>query len=753
MASRDREVEAVTQPVDTNRGFRLAWAALAALAIVAGCSDTEDYETRLLKRPLGLAVTCSDAASQPVDLSRCDEDDVVRTGWVLDGDAGGLAVLNLDNGRHFDADPFRPGYNAIPVGGVPLAVRGSDDSRSVYVAVARDDATGGNALVRFDAADLAGAAEAAARQFFPCEIVDFRPGRAAFPGQPDGVDAILVLGACPEGGRLVAVDAAAFGELAEGDFATTPSWPVPGDVLAFGLDATGSVAYVASILRADDADDAIPAGDLLTRLDLLAVDGTAGARKTVVLDDPRSEESVAPWGGGPGTCVASDAVGVAPSRTSRFRGAPAISPDGDLVYVPMGRPAGIAVFDGELERIDVNAPVPGVEGSGNALLAHLGFPDVPLDTPALSIAFVPSEDGLRAVATTESGDVVRIVARTDDDDPVAHVVDADEDQGGSIASTPETRFQGVWVASAYLTRPDLASFGSAEIVTLTDREDAYNFYGIEFHGDTRLERSETWTVTYEGVIPGTQRCGTVVPDESGTWLVDASAGGFCGLGVAIGDRVVLRPDLAVACEGLTGAILEYRVAEVGDDRLALAPAFASLPLPPAGCLDGPIPYEVRVGGQWAVVGSRSGFLHAQALVDGACTTAADADPRFTARATSPVPRDPSGRVTACPIREGDPEFPAQSWTSSLFANPVFELRVVPGCRLGASFLPEVVPPVRDTALMFRVSSGFVPRQVALSGLPGPGLVVTGDSLFVTDAAFGLVYEVDLVEMSTVSSRY
>lgn len=743
----------MTKPVATNRAFRLAWAALAALAVVAGCSDTEDYETRLLKRPLGLAVTCSDAAGQAVDLSRCGEDDVARTGWVLDGDAGGLAVLNLDNGRHFDADPFRPGYNAIPVGGVPLAVRGSADSRSVYVAVARDDATGGNAVIRFDTADLAAAADTAIRQSFPCDIIDFTPGRAAFPGHPDGVDAILVLGACPEGARLVAMDAAAFGTMAEADFATTAAWPIPGDALAVGLDATGSVAYVASNLRTAGDGDELPAGDLLTRLDLLAIDGTAGARKTVALRDPRPDDAVASWDGGPGTCVAQEAAGDAAPRTSRFRGAPAVSPDGDRVYVPMGRPAGVAVFDGDLARIDVNAPIPDMEGSGNALLAHLGFQDIPLDTPALAIAFVPSEAGLRAVVTTESGDVVRIVAATDEDDPVAHVVEADADQGGSIASTPETRFQGEWVASAYLTRPDLASFGSAEIVTLTDREDAYIFYGITFHGDTRLERTETWTVTYEGVIPGTQRCGDVAFDEDGAWLVDASAGGFCGLGVAVGDRVVLRPDLAVSCAGLSGAVLEYRVAEVLDDRLALAPAFASLPLPPAGCLDGPVPYEVRVGGQWAVIGSRSGFLHAQVLVDGACTTAADADPRFTARAASPAPRDPSGRVTACPIREGDPEFAAEAWASSLFENPVFALRVVPGCRLGASFLPEVVPPIRDTALMFRVSSGFAPRQVALSGLPGPGLVVAGDSLFVTDAAFGLVYEVDLVEMSTVSSRY
>ena len=123
------------------------------------------------------------------------------------------------------------------------------------------------------------------------------------------------------------------------------------------------------------------------------------------------------------------------------------------------------------------------------------------------------------------------------------------------------------------------------------------------------------------------------------------------------------------------------------------------------------------------------------------------------RAASPAPRDPSGRVTACPIREGDPEFPQASWDESLFENPAFRFRVLPGCRLGSGFLPEVTQPTRDTALMFRVSSGFAPLQASLGGLPGPGLVVAGGSVFATDAANGLVYEVDVEDMTTVSSRY
>ena len=70
-----------------------------------------------------------------------------------------------------------------------------------------------------------------------------------------------------------------------------------------------------------------------------------------------------------------------------------------------------------------------------------------------------------------------------------------------------------------------------------------------------------------------------------------------------------------------------------------------------------------------------------------------------------------------------------------------------------SDIPAEVIVARDTALMFRVSSGFAPLQASLGGLPGPGLVVAGGSVFATDAANGLVYEVDVEDMTTVSSRY
>lgn len=740
-------------PAVSVRALGLVGLLLGAFGAI-GCSDTANYETRQIKRPLGMAVTCADAGGVPVGLDGCDGEGVRRTGWVLDGDEAGLVILDLDTGRHFDADPFLPGYNALPVGGVPLTLRGSADSRFVYVLLGRDDELGGASLLRLDTGELDPRMEGV-RQALACDVRDFALGRAAFPGQPDGVPVALVLAVCPEGSVIWALDIESFGDLDIGG-AAVPKWVVPGEALRLGLSVEGTTAYVASTLALDAGAGALPQGDLLTRIDLLAPDGAADSRRTVALGSPGRMAIDALGEPGGGLCLESPAPA---RRPTRVRGAPAVSPGDAFVYLPLGEPAGIAVFHGNLDRIDVNAPLDGVAGSGNRLLAHLGSWDIPLDSPAIAVAFVEPESGVRAVASTENGDLVRIVVTPDEANPVPHVLEAAEDQTGSVASSPDTRFGGEWIASAYLTRPDLASFGSAEIVLLSDADDLYRYYGIEFQGDTRLVLSETWTATYEGILPGTRRCGTLTfGDQGEVQLVDPTAD-FCALGVVAGvharegDVVVLRPELPVACGTLRGGVLEYRVAAVRPDRLVLAPAFVSMPLPEPGCLEGPVSFEIRVEDGWTVVGSRTGFLHAQVADGDACVVPEDADPLWNGRAYAPVPRDPSGRVTACPIREGDPQFSVEAWDEALFQNPVMKFRVVPGCRVGQGFLPEVAPAVRDTQLMFRTISGFAPLDVSLSGLPGAGLAVAGTRVFGTDAANGLVFEVDVEEMTLISTRY
>lgn len=739
--------------------FAVSWRLAGGLVLaLAACSDTVDYDSRLIHRPLGMAVTCADAAGIPVTLDRCADDGVTRTGWVLDGDESGLAVLDLDSGRHLDADPFLPGFNALPVGGLPLAVRGTTDSRHLVVALARDDAMGLPSLLLGDPATVADGAPFL-RQALPCDPIDLAIGRAAVPGEPDpGVPVILVLMACPTGARLAAVEFEGFGTLDASNPLALPGWSVPGTPVSVGVAADGTSAYVASALARPDELAGLPAGDVLTRLDLLAADGALGARVSVALGDPGMLGTYSH--GTPDAARCEEAVGAGTNRwpPTRVRGAAAVSPDGGTVYVPMGEPAGIAVFTGDLDRIDVNAEGTGAE-DGPSLLAHLGFPDIPLSSPAVSIAFVEIEAGVRALVATEAGEVIRVVVAPDEEHPVAHVLEGAKDQGESAASSPDLRFDGEWIPSAYLTRPDLASFGSTEVVPQAERDGLHRYYGIEFHADPREVVTESWTVTYEGTIPGTRRCGLLEVADGRVVLRDDAAD-FCALGVRAdddqgpGDLVVLRPTMPVACGGgVFGSSLEYRVFHASPSRLEMAPAFVSLPLPPDGCLTGPVPYEVRVNGAWAVVGSRSGFLHGRGTVDGVCADLPDATGPWNGRAFSPTPRQPSGRVTACPIREGDPEFDADSWEAALFENPMFRLRVVPGCRLGADFLPEVTAAIRDTALSFRVTSGFLPLSASLSGLPAPGIAVAGDRAFVADAAFGLVYEVDVEGMSVVSSRY
>lgn len=172
--------------------------------------------------------------------------------------------------------------------------------------------------------------------------------------------------------------------------------------------------------------------------------------------------------------------------------------------------------------------------------------------------------------------------------------------------------------------------------------------------------TETWTVTYEGALPGFTGSYGALDDQGGAPVISDPAAGFCRKGVeATGaveqhDVVQLLDSVCQFDDSCTAEVKQQCLAEFGeaderplkksrslliekvhDDKVVLAERHfdvngAILP----GRADvarikqcfgaGVLRYTVRSSGNWVVVGSVSGFLHRQivdpASTDKACIT-------------------------------------------------------------------------------------------------------------------------------------
>ena len=118
--------------------------ALLLLLFISACSDKIDYETRLIKLPVGMVVTCADDSGNQLNQEDCVSKSGIKTAWILDAGSRGLSILDITTKLHYDSDSFVPGFNTVPVGGAPIAIRA--DLQNVYSLLTVDDVSKGPSL-------------------------------------------------------------------------------------------------------------------------------------------------------------------------------------------------------------------------------------------------------------------------------------------------------------------------------------------------------------------------------------------------------------------------------------------------------------------------------------------------------------------------------------------------------------------------------------------------------------------------------
>jgi len=249
--------------------------------------------------------------------------------------------------------------------------------------------------------------------------------------------------------------------------------------------------------------------------------------------------------------------------------------------------------------------------------------------------------------------------------------------------------------------------------------------------------AESWTVTWEGVLPNTRReDGLVSADTPGEMR---SAGlNLCTSGVEVGDRLTILSE-PLSPEGSGDTLPEgcavfvdpdkrrdfrtWTITEVGPHDFTLAlidedGAFTSA-LPTRDCFATGVDFEIRAHDEWIVVGDRSGFLSPYTSVQGVC------EPIFGAE---------------------NPRVNARVKTGELFEGPYLTFFMHPG--EAPSTGGEAISPSRDEgrelSYRFAVESNFRPYALrTTTRLPTDIMLVeglpTGPWLLIADPTANFVF--------------
>lgn len=250
--------------------------------------------------------------------------------------------------------------------------------------------------------------------------------------------------------------------------------------------------------------------------------------------------------------------------------------------------------------------------------------------------------------------------------------------------------------------------------------------------DYRL-RDETWTVTYEGILPATTQIDRGVVDRDVDGLFQGGGIDLCASGVQVGDRLTIggRPlidgKLPENCEAFNSPnkdqldFLTYEIVDITAStmQLAVIDNAAALGfvdrLPSRSCaaFNRGLRYTVRPVDEWIVVGERSGLVSSFENQGGQC-----------------VAREGSefGRTNA------------RVKTGERYVGPYLDFRLYEG----------EVEPVRDMNYTFQVERNFSAERWE-SGSPNPVQTLVmrdlgiGDFLIVTDPTANFVYVKNLIK--------
>jgi hypothetical protein len=359
--------------------------------------------------------------------------------------------------------------------------------------------------------------------------------------------------------------------------------------------------------------------------------------------------------------------------------------------------------------------------------------------------------------------------------------ETDLDQRGTNITGPRLTLRGELIGSRGVPQIGFPFIGAAveELLTdsVTDVSPArLRRFGLWPAEDFEQVPTETWNVTFEGTIPGT--AGRLGQLNDATTFFDANAQ-FCEQGVAVGDwlaldvptatvaasllaQVAVVTDVGDTCPAKTPEIakIEVRVTTVGQSTLTIDPTTARLrpqvpeldedaitaaglsrraceqaldlltetvwlpenlianpdAVTPAS-LPSHVGYRLRVGEQFAVVGTVSGFLHRQRWdrATSSCVIDDTLDPRLTARHT-PANVDVTTYAT-CPPSQDQLGFDVIEQLvdpATRFENVSFAFDVLPGCRLADDGITiEAVASQQDTVWSFTISGPHSAQTLAV----------------------------------------
>ena len=431
----------------------------------------------------------------------------------------------------------------------------------------------------------------------------------------------------------------------------------------------------------------------------------------------------------------------------------AVSPDGRLAYV--GYPGRLQLFVIDLEAgalLDVNRLDDTLD---RQLKAREGIVGIDFGYVPQAITFHTVENRLYAYVSDDGGRASRILVE-EDGTPVHLADSATDEDDHTQAAKPRLYVDGEEVQLGYTPIAGVPNLGPLVIETLDEESGVDRYYGIDFQGDVRAHRNESWKVVFEGRLPGTSALTARLMNDGSAHIF---GGSLCDLGVLPGDLFEMAYSSAAACgEFVVGAIYTFPIAAVGDDYLELAPEggegrlldgeIVAVGMPSTNCFGKFVSFGIRPPDTYVVSGTRTGFLHDVVSTPEGCAPAAEADPLLTGRAHAAVLKE-GAVLPACPVTSA-----VDALELSPYANPLLTFSIYPACQEQLEGPRIVVPTARDTEWRFTVSSGFVSQTIlAAKSTTGQVLAPAHDVLYVLDLAARGIKEIGLEEFLLQASYF